>query len=275
MKRQALPLLLVTALVASLFPVSAFAQDTASTVENEIVEEESLICEHSDAEVFYESVGDWLHTATELCGCGEETAFWEESCWDDEEDGYCDGCEAERPCLHENIEQIYEHAEDWSHTVTELCECGEETDFWEEECLDADGDQICDLCEGELSCLHEETELVYEQGRQEFNHVAVLTCICGEELEYLMESCTDEDGDCFCDGCDAELEMPITCGDVNFDGVIDEADAQYVLSYVVGSVEDIDETMADTNGDGVINAKDATCILRFANGLIDVFPVEA
>lgn len=220
MKRQGMSLLLMLALVVGLLPVSVFAQDFPADGEESSVEEETEICEHEDTEVLCSPVGDWIHAVTEQCICGEETDWYEEDCSDEDDDGFCDSCEAGLPCLHED------------------------------------------------------TAITYQPGRKEETHIAITLCICGEEVDSVMQSCRDEDGDGLCDGCEAQLVEPITLGDVNEDGTITKEDAKYILRYVVQTVDTIDEDVADVDGDGMITAMDATFILRYCADLIDVFPVE-
>lgn len=179
------------------------------------------------------------------------------------------------PCRHEEVEAFCEPLEDGVHLVSALCICGEETDCYEEDCLDEDGDCFCDLCEAEVPCLHGETDTVYEEGLKEHTHMAVVLCACGEEVDAVLEACCDEDADGLCDGCEAELEKPAAVGDADGDGSVTEADAKCVLYYVVGIADAIDADQADVDGDGMITAKDATCILRYCENLIDTFPVEA
>ena len=218
MKRQG-SLLLVLTLMVALLPLSAFAQDLPITKGGNPVEE---TCVHEKTEVFCTPAGDWIHTVTEQCICTEETDRYTESCYDEEEDGFCDFCEAELPCLHEN------------------------------------------------------TELVYERGRKEKTHFALVLCDCGEEVDAVMETCRDRNNDGRCDGCKARLkeQEPAALGDVNEDGTITNEDAKYILRYVVQAVDDIEESLADVDGDGMITAMDATSILRYCAGLIAAFPAE-
>lgn len=388
MKRRVMPLLLVLALVVGLFPVSALAQDTASDMEEPYAEpaayEEEPVCEHADTEVFYDAIEDWVHAVTVLCSCGEEVDWFEETCLDDDCDLICDLCEGELSCLHPYAAPYYDSVTDWIHSVTQVCDCGEEIDWYEEACQDADGDLVCDLCAGALTCRHEDTQftcepgeeerthvvvetcacgeelaryaedcldadhdlfcdgcecdlpclhgevtvsaepgeeawthtaakvcvcgeeldryeeacpdedgdlvcdlckaelpclhgdtaVTYQPGRKEETHIAVTLCSCGEEVDAVVESCEDTDRDGLCDGCDAQMQEPITLGDVNFDGIIDEADAGYILNYVARMEEYIDEAMADVDGDGCITALDAMLILCYVQGQIDSFPAQ-
>lgn len=269
MKRQIMTLLLVFTLVANLFSMAAFAQELPDQGDEEL-------CEHLDTETVYESAGDWLHAVTEQCVCSEEVDAYEEECLDEDENSFCDLCEAELLCLHQDTELSFVPGEeDRTHIATETCACGEEVDTYEEACVDEDGDGYCDGCEAELPCLHEDTTVTYQPGQKEESHIAVTLCSCGEEVDALVESCEDADGDCFCDGCGTQLAEPITLGDTDGDGAITEDDAQYVLRYVVRMEDFIDTEMADVDGDGMITAMDATCILCYCEGLIEAFPGEA
>lgn len=180
----------------------------------------------------------------------------------------------EELCEHTDTERIYEFAGDWLHAVTERCACGEEVAATQEYCTDEDGDSFCDLCEAELPCLHSDTSVTYQPGQKAESHIAVTLCSCGEKVNALVESCEDADSNGFCDGCAAQLEEPITLGDVNLDGVIDGEDVNLVLCYVARLQDDIDEAMADVDGNGRVTAVDAMLILCYAQGQIDAFPGE-
>lgn len=288
-----------------------------------------LSCLHGNTQPVYDITEDWLHTVMLLCDCGEELEWYEETCQDDDGDLICDLCEGELSCLHENTDNVYNAVKDWLHAVTVLCDCSVEMDCYEESCQDADGDLICDLCEGALSCmhedvapeytpgqkdrthilteicicgaemnkqkedcmdlngdficdgceaqlpcLHEDTQMTITAGEQSEIHVITEICTCGEKLDVQEEACSDADEDDICDVCEAQLEKPITAGDVNHDGLIDDADAKYILQYVAKLEEEIDKAMADVDGDGCITVLDAAYILSYAQGQIDSFPVE-
>jgi len=236
-----------------------------------------LPCLHEAVELSYAPGEEaWTHTVTETCACGEEVDAYEEDCQDEDEDSFCDLCEAELPCLYSDPELTYTPGEEArTHTATEICACGEEVDAYEEDCLDEDEDSFCDLCEAELPCLHSDTAVTYQPGQKEETHIAVTLCDCGEEVDAVVEGCDDSDGDGLCDGCGALLQQPITLGDVDGDGAITQEDAACILAFVVRRLDTIDEAMADVDGDGIITAMDATCILRYCENLIDTFPGEA
>ena len=61
-------------------------------------------------------------------------------------------------------------------------------------------------------------------------------------------------------------------GDANGDGVVDIADAVYILRSTMNVVPLTAKPLAngDVNGDGVINAGDALCVLRFACGIAEM-----
>lgn len=61
-------------------------------------------------------------------------------------------------------------------------------------------------------------------------------------------------------------------GDANGDGVVDIADAVYILRSTMNVVPLTAKLLAngDVNGDGVINAGDALCVLRFACGIAEM-----
>ncbi len=72
-----------------------------------------------------------------------------------------------------------------------------------------------------------------------------------------------------------EQEGPLY-GDVNGDGVVDQQDAQAVISSSVGLLLLSEEQilLADVNGDGRITNLDAALILQYANKTISKFPIE-
>lgn len=233
-----------------------------------------LPCLHEAVELSYApGEGDRAHLATQICtDCGEEAAF-EEACLDADLDGFCDGCEGELPCLHENAASTYTLGQiERTHTVTVLCPCGEELSQSVESCFDEDRDEFCDGCAGALPCLHEDITVTYQPGQKEETHIALTLCSCGEEVDAIVESCEDTDSDGLCDGCMAQLEKTVTLGDVNLDGIIDAEDAGLVLRVVARLEVPIDETMADVDGNGRITAVDAMLILCYAQGQIDTFP---
>lgn len=61
--------------------------------------------------------------------------------------------------------------------------------------------------------------------------------------------------------------MPET-GDVNADGIIDAADVELILEYIVGKVDFTprQKRLADVNGDGVIDVGDAVLLLQIVEG---------
>ena len=66
---------------------------------------------------------------------------------------------------------------------------------------------------------------------------------------------------------------PIVFGDVNFDGVVDIADALMISRYDAGLTQ-LDEKQlfaGDVNGDGEVDIADALMISRYEVGLIDGF----
>ena len=64
-------------------------------------------------------------------------------------------------------------------------------------------------------------------------------------------------------------------GDVNGDGVVDQADLQTLLEYDAGvSVPFFNFTAADLNGDGRISGVDILLLIKYLNGNITHFPVQ-
>lgn len=58
-------------------------------------------------------------------------------------------------------------------------------------------------------------------------------------------------------------------GDINNDSRVDSSDALIALRYAVGTISDIDVSVADMNGDGKVDSADALEILRVSVGSID------
>lgn len=67
----------------------------------------------------------------------------------------------------------------------------------------ASAQELPDNGEEEL-CEHTDTERIYEFAG-DWLHAVTEQCACGEEVAAAQEYCTDEDGDSFCDLCEAEL----------------------------------------------------------------------
>lgn len=251
MKRRLLPLLLVLVLLLGMIPVSAYADDGQPDAE------ETAAASEASAE----------ETAAEE---DEIEAFAEEKVAEE----IVEEVTEEIICQHTEFSAACEAAEEAKHTITETCVCGEEMSRTTEACLDEDEDLICDACKESLPCEHTDLTVSYAPGQLEQTHLAETRCNCGTELEQVLESCRDEDGNGLCDGCEVQLEVPVALGDVNADGIIDEEDAMCILRYVVGFSDDIDRELADVDGDGIISAIDATFILRYCAGKIEAFPAE-
>lgn len=162
---------------------------------------------------------------------------------------------------------------DAEETATAAETPAEEAAAEEDEIEEPTEEETEEIVEDEL-CPHTETSTDYMAAEAEEKHFVTVTCVCGEELKQALVSCSDTDGDGFCDGCEVQLEVPVALGDVNADGIIDEEDAMCILRYVVGFSDDIDRELADVDGDGIISAIDATFILRYCAGKIEAFPAE-
>lgn len=65
-------------------------------------------------------------------------------------------------------------------------------------------------------------------------------------------------------------------GDLDFDSLITELDAQIVLEKIVNdsTISALDLKVGDVDGNGKLQVNDASLILQYANGLITQFPVE-
>jgi len=71
-----------------------------------------------------------------------------------------------------------------------------------------------------------------------------------------------------------EIQIFQQCGDVNNDGIVDIADAQLIMQYVVGltSLDYYQKEAANVNNDGSVNIADAQIIMQYIVGLIPSLP---
>lgn len=145
-------------------------------------------------------------------------------------------------------------------------------------------------------CQHEEVEILCEP-LEDWHHAVIELCVCGEETDNYEEICQDEDGDDFCDLCEAELpclhaetavayepgpkaqtHFAITlcacgeevdavmepCADEDSDGLCDGCEAELEKPIILG----------DVDGDGAITDADAKCILYYVVGIVDAIDVD-
>lgn len=64
----------------------------------------------------------------------------------------------------------------------------------------------------------------------------------------------------------ADLEAPLTPGDVNGDGRVNVSDVTALINMILG-LTPMDETYADVNGDGRVNVSDVTALINIILGI--------
>ena len=150
-----------------------------------------------------EYVGNHKHKL--VCSCGK---FADDiSCLDADGDKFCDSCK-ER--LYEDvITPPHEHSfvvhtnNNGTHHTS--CTCGASVDVT---CSDADGNRFCDSCNYEMypviTTPHEHDYVAHSNNDRTHN----LSCSCGGLVENV--TCSDNDGDRYCDSCNYELYREIT-----------------------------------------------------------------
>lgn len=73
-----------------------------------------------------------------------------------------------------------------------------------------------------------------------------------------------------------QLTLTVTSGipgDANGDGKVDKLDAQAILDYEAGLMDNLPNPLSgDVSGDGVVDSNDAVLILQLVDGLISAFP---
>ena len=61
----------------------------------------------------------------------------------------------------------------------------------------------------------------------------------------------------------AEEAPTVVRGDVNHDGLVNITDVSLIISYVLGTVNDIDLVAADYNNDGTISITDVSTLINY------------
>ena len=146
---------------------------------------------------------------------------------DDDNDHLCDICK----------EKMSEHIDDDNDHFCDICE--EKIS----EHVDDDNDHLCDICEEKIS----------EHIDDDNDH----NCdICEEKISEHV----DDDNNCICDICG---ERFIKRGDMNEDGVVNSADAIYLLRSVLRPSKYPIYQSGDFNGDDQEKAEDAIYLLRY------------
>ncbi|MBR2151927.1 MAG: hypothetical protein IJ944_01405, partial [Clostridia bacterium] len=137
-----------------------------------------------------------------------------QDCFDNDGDTLCDVCGAEIPCAHRHLKPVYEPVGDETHDIVMTCKCGDAVSRENAACISADGDLVCDLCGSDLSCKHTDRVTTFEDNG-DGTHAVIVICVCGEPISETTEPCADEDGDGYCDGCEAVVEAEPECDHSN------------------------------------------------------------
>lgn len=121
------------------------------------------------------------------------------------------------PCDHGGetyykYEQIANAVEgQYSHTVSVCCSICDAVIDKEEDanCVDNDGSDTCDKCEGLLDCHHKNTTTTGTLVTGWEKHTVKVTCdLCKEQIgEIVTEACTDADADGICDVCKGDVAL--------------------------------------------------------------------
>ena len=72
-----------------------------------------------------------------------------------------------------------------------------------------------------------------------------------------------------CSETKTESIAPTGIPDINFDGTLDNTDAEDILKHITDYDIEVDKEAADINGDGEVNIRDAALILLYINGKTD------
>ncbi|MBQ9968383.1 MAG: hypothetical protein IJO88_06645, partial [Oscillospiraceae bacterium] len=169
----------------------------------------SFVCEHVDIDKNYTTAGEETHTVSGTCDyCGEAVQY-EETCTDEDLDLVCDLCGGAVSCKHPQRHAVYVNTGVGTHNKVVLCSICE--DVVEENtglfCINEDEDDLCDLCDGSMTCEHEGVDVTTEYvDNGDGTHVKTVVCTCGETVSETTEPCTDADGDGYCDGCEAVVD---------------------------------------------------------------------
>ncbi|MBQ9968379.1 MAG: hypothetical protein IJO88_06625, partial [Oscillospiraceae bacterium] len=179
----------------------------------------AIPCAHENVTYALVSNGDDTHTYVFTCSdCEEVVEERTFACCDYDDDLVCDLCEGEVTCDHGETTTTYTPNGDKTHTASEACDICKEAigDSVIEDCVDEDGDNVCDKCEGAMACTHEGTQTRNEYtDNSDGTHVKEVFCACGELIETVTENCADADADGYCDGCEAVVEAEPECDHSN------------------------------------------------------------
>ncbi|MBP3634579.1 MAG: hypothetical protein J6J43_08415, partial [Oscillospiraceae bacterium] len=133
-----------------------------------------------------------------------------DNCADDDGDNVCDICGGTVACKHPYTHRVIVSNGDETHNVYYACDiCNEPATTPEAlPCEDKDEtpDGLCDWCGGDFACKHTNTSVSFIDNG-DGTHEKTVICVCGEVIEdAVIEDCADEDGDGYCDGCEAPVE---------------------------------------------------------------------
>ncbi len=139
-------------------------------------------------------------------------------------------------------------------------------------------DGACAVCGA--ACSHVAGDAVQENVipatcATEGSYDLVVKCtLCGEEISretFAIEinpnaHVYDDDADPDCNACGAVRSEPVSYGDINGDGAINNKDLGLLMQYINGWVVTVDVAAADVNADGAINNKDYGLLMQYING---------
>ncbi|MBP3633417.1 MAG: hypothetical protein J6J43_02460, partial [Oscillospiraceae bacterium] len=159
----------------------------------------TMSCSHTQTTVSYVSNGNGTHDKTEVCICGEEVDVTTETCVDEDEDGYCDGCEdpVEAACDHAETTSETVYNGDKTHTTTVTCVCGEVVSTETADCVDEDKDCACDTCEGVIKTVTKTTVAGSNMNlgnELQVNFIINDPKVAGDYVAYIHQDTDDEGG---------------------------------------------------------------------------------
>ena len=187
--------------------------------------EADLHCDHKTYVRDYNSNGDHkTHTYAyncEVCGI-EIDPIRDEACASVVEGSYdCDKCGQDFSCQHDEEDPIisYEYIvnDDRTHTVITVTTCANpycdvkellrETAEETTKCTDENKDDYCDVCEADLTCLHDVYEVKYVCNKNWTHQMQIICTICDAMLTDTTETCVNRSGnDQLCDKCAGACE---------------------------------------------------------------------
>ena len=178
---------------------------TTCTACGERLSEETVNCQ-SVAVQEVEQNGNGTHSVCERCAvCGYLIRTTTTDCKDLNGDLKCDVCGATVACPHTNTTTAYSSKGDQTHIVTKTCtKCDEVVEQYTENCANANGDGLCDLCGGEM-CQHGQVRFEYMSYADVTHRRYAICAICGKTLRSEVVPCVDGNGDGSCDLCGGSM----------------------------------------------------------------------